>query len=115
MLKLWNAGLILATFTAALIGTFLVRSGILDSIHAFGASTLGVPFLIFIGVVALGSAGLLIARRDSLRSEGRLDSLLSREAFFLPHNLVLVAPCLLIFCGTFLPLNSEALTGTKPS
>src|SRR5207244_4009775 len=115
MLKLWNAALILATFTAALIGTFLVRSGILDSIHAFGASTLGVPFLIFIGVVALGSAGLLIARRDSLRSEGRLDSLLSREAFFLLNNLVLVALCVVIFWGTFFPLISEAITGSKES
>ena len=115
MLKLWNAALILATFTAALIGTFLVRSGILDSIHAFGASTLGVPFLIFIGIVAIGSAGLLISRRDSLRSEGRLDSLLSREAFFLLNNLVLVALCLVIFWGTFFPLISEALTGTKRS
>jgi cytochrome c-type biogenesis protein CcmF len=115
MLKLWNAGLIVATFIAALIGTFLVRSGILDSIHAFGASTLGVPFLIFIGAVAIGSAALLIARRDSLRSEGRLDSLLSREAFFLLNNLVLVGLCLLIFWGTFFPLISEALTGTKRS
>src|SRR5436305_2953921 len=115
MLKVWNAGLILATFTAALIGTFLVRSGILDSIHAFGASTLGVPFLIFIGVVTIGSAALLISRRDSLRSEGRLDSLLSREGFFLLNNLVLVALCVVIFWGTFFPLISEALTGTKRS
>jgi cytochrome c-type biogenesis protein CcmF len=115
MLKIWNAGLILATFTAALIGTFLVRSGILDSIHAFGASTLGRPFLAFIAFVAIGSAVLLFSRRDSLRSEGRLDSLLSREAFFLLNNLVLVALCLLIFWGTFFPLISEALTGTKRS
>jgi cytochrome c-type biogenesis protein CcmF len=113
MLKLWNASLIMATFTFALIGTFLVRSGILDSIHAFGASTLGTPFLIFIGVVAVGSAGLIVSRRDYLRSEGRLDSLLSREAFFLLNNLVLVALCVVIFWGTFFPLISEALTGTK--
>jgi cytochrome c-type biogenesis protein CcmF len=113
MLKVWNVGLVMATFAAALIGTFLVRSGILDSIHAFGASTLGVPFLVFIGIVVLGSAALLVARRDSLRSEGRLDSLVSREAFFLLNNLVLVALCLLIFWGTFFPLISEALTGTK--
>src|SRR3954470_16516769 len=100
MLKAWNMGLVIATFVAALIGTFLVRSGILDSIHAFGASTLGRPFLIFIGLVAVGSAGLLIWRRDSLRSEGRLDSLVSRETFFLLNNLVLVALCLVIFWGT---------------
>ncbi|MEA2349717.1 MAG: cytochrome c-type biosis protein CcmF [Thermoleophilaceae bacterium] len=115
MLKMWNAGLIMATFTAALIGTFLVRSGILDSIHAFGASTLGVPFLIFIGVVAIGSVVLLVSRRDSLRSEGQLESLLSRETFFLLNNLVLVVLCLVIFWGTFFPLISEAVTGTKQS
>jgi cytochrome c-type biogenesis protein CcmF len=113
MLKLWNATLVMATFTAALIGTFLVRSGVLDSIHAFGQSTLGGPFVIFIGVVAVGSAGLVVWRRESLRSEGRLDSLLSREAFFLLNNLVLVALCAVIFWGTFFPLISEAITGQK--
>ncbi|HEX8075523.1 MAG TPA: cytochrome c-type biogenesis CcmF C-terminal domain-containing protein [Thermoleophilaceae bacterium] len=113
MLKLWNASLIMATFTAALVGTFLVRSGVLDSIHAFGQSTLGGPFVIFIGVVAVGSALLVVWRREYLRSEGRLDSLLSREAFFLLNNLVLVALCAVIFWGTFFPLISEAVTGTK--
>ena len=61
MLKIWNVSLICATFTLALIGTFLVRSGILDSIHAFGASTIGVQFLVFIGLVIAGSAALIIA------------------------------------------------------
>jgi cytochrome c-type biogenesis protein CcmF len=115
MLKIWNMVLVIATFVAALIGTFLVRSGILDSIHAFGASTLGRPFLVFIGLVTIGSTALLVARRDSLRSEGRLDSLLSREAFFMLNNLVLVALCLVIFWGTFFPLISEAISGTKRS
>ena len=115
MLKVWNVTLICATFTLALLGTFLVRSGILDSIHAFGASTIGVQFLVFIGLVIALSAGLIISRLPLLRTEARLDSLLSREAFFLLNNLVLVGLCLVILWGTFFPLISEAITGTEAS
>jgi cytochrome c-type biogenesis protein CcmF len=115
MLKIWNVSLICATFTLALLGTFLVRSGILDSIHAFGASTIGVQFLTFIGLVVALSAVLIISRLPQLRSEARLDSLLSREAFFLLNNLVLVGLCLVIMWGTFFPLISEAITGTEAS
>jgi cytochrome c-type biogenesis protein CcmF len=86
---------------------------VLDSIHAFGASTLGTPFLAFIGLVAVGSVVLIVSRLDSLRSHARLDSLLSREAFFLLNNLLLVALCVVIAWGTYFPLISEALTGTK--
>ena len=113
MLKVWNVSLICATFTLALLGTFLVRSGILDSIHAFGASTIGVQMLVFIACVIALSAGLIVARLPDLRSEARLDSLLSREAFFLLNNLVLLALCLVVLWGTFFPLISEALTGTE--
>ena len=113
MLKVWNVSLVLATGVLAILGTFLVRSGILDSIHAFGASTLGVPFVAFIAVLAIGSIALVVARRDQLRSEARLDSLLSREAMFLGNNLVLVGLCFVVFWGTFFPLISEAVTGTK--
>src|SRR5215208_46407 len=115
MLKVWNASLIATTFVLSLLGTFLVRSGVLDSIHAFGASTLGTPFLVFIGAVALGSVVLIVSRLDSLRSQAKLDSLLSREAFFLLNNLVLVALCVVIAWGTYFPLISEALTGTEES
>jgi cytochrome c-type biogenesis protein CcmF len=115
MLKIWNVSLIVGAFVMALVGTFLVRSGILDSIHAFGASTLGLPFLIFIGLVLIGSAVLILSRRDSLRTEARLDSLLSREAFFLLNNLAFVLLCLFVFWGTFFPLISEALTGNRRS
>jgi cytochrome c-type biogenesis protein CcmF len=115
MLKVWNVSLICATFTLALLGTFLVRSGVLDSIHAFGASTIGKQMLAFIACVVALSAGLILARRSDLRSEARLDSLLSREAFFLLNNLVLVTLALVIFWGTFFPLISEALTGTEAS
>jgi len=115
MLKTWNVSLILATGVLAILGTFLVRSGILQSIHAFGASTLGIPFLVLIVVMIAGSVGLVVSRASELRSEHRLDSLLSREAMFLLNNLVLVGMCFVIFWGTFFPLISEAITGTKAS
>jgi cytochrome c-type biogenesis protein CcmF len=115
MLKVWNASLILATGVLAIMGTFLVRSGILDSIHAFGASTLGIPFVSLIAVMIGGSIALVVSRRPALRSDHRLDSLLSREAVFLGNNLVLVGLCAVIFFGTFFPLISEAITGDRAS
>jgi cytochrome c-type biogenesis protein CcmF len=115
MLKVWNVSLVLTTGVLAILGTFLVRSGILESIHAFGASTLGIPFLVLIVVMIGGSIALVASRSDALRSEHRLDSLLSREAAFLLNNLVLVALCFVVFWGTFFPLISEALTGEEAS
>jgi cytochrome c-type biogenesis protein CcmF len=115
MLKAWNASLVLATGFLAVLGTFLVRSGVLESIHAFGASTLGIPFLVFVALLAGGAIWLVLTRRDDLRSEHRLDSLISREAIFVLNNLVLVALCFVIFWGTFFPLISEAVTGTRAS
>jgi cytochrome c-type biogenesis protein CcmF len=115
MLKVWNASLIVATFTLALLGTFLVRSGILDSIHAFGASTIGGYFLALIAIVVAGSTALIVSRLDDLRSEHRLESLASREAFFLLNNLALVGLCFVIAWGTFFPLISEAVTGDRAS
>jgi cytochrome c-type biogenesis protein CcmF len=115
MLKVWNSALIVATFSLALLGTFLVRSGVLQSIHAFGDSTVGPYILGLIGVVVLGSAGLIVSRLDDLRSERRIDSLVSREAVFLVNNLLLVGLCVAIFWGTFFPLISELFTGEKSS
>ena len=115
MLKVWNVSLTLATGTLAIMGTFLVRSGILSSIHAFGASTLGVPFVVLIGVLVTGSIYLVVSRREILRSEHRLDSLLSREAVFLGNNLVLVGLCFVIFWGTYFPLISKAVSGSESS
>ncbi|HUH82066.1 MAG TPA: cytochrome c-type biogenesis CcmF C-terminal domain-containing protein [Solirubrobacteraceae bacterium] len=115
MLKVWNVSLVLATGTLAVMGTFLVRSGILNSIHAFGGHTLGVPFVVLIGALIAASIYLVVSRRELLRSEARLDSLLSREAVFLANNLVLVALCFVIFWGTYFPLISEALSGHEAS
>ncbi|MGO9955208.1 MAG: heme lyase CcmF/NrfE family subunit [Solirubrobacteraceae bacterium] len=116
MLKVWNASLILTTGTLAIVGTFLVRSGILSSIHAFVSDpTLNISFVVLISVMVLGSLSLVIWRRDALRTDARLDSLLSREAVFLFQNLVLVGLTAVIFWVTFFPLVSEAITGTEVS
>lgn len=115
MLKVWNVSLIVATFALALLGTFLVRSGILESIHAFGDSTVGGPLLGLIAAVIVGSAALIVSRLDDLRGERRIESLASREAVFLVNNLLLVALCAVIFWGTFFPLISELFTGERAS
>ena len=97
------------------MGTFLVRSGVLDSIHAFGGHTLGVPFVCLIGVLIVTCIYLVVTRRPILQSEHRLDSLLSRESIFLGNNILLVALCFVIFWGTYFPLISEAVTGHQAS
>jgi cytochrome c-type biogenesis protein CcmF len=115
MLKVWNVSLISGTFCLCLLGTFLVRSGVLQSIHAFGASTVGGPLLALIAVVAIGSTLLIVTRLDQLRPERRIDSLLSRESIFLVNNLLLVGLAVVIFWGTFFPLISEFFTGERHS
>jgi cytochrome c-type biogenesis protein CcmF len=107
MLKVWNVSLICATFALSLLGTFLVRSGVLQSIHAFGESKVGPPLLCLIGVVVIGSTVLIASRLDSLRSGRKLDSLFSRESIFLVNNLLLVALAAVILYGTFFPLIAE--------
>ncbi|MGN6258209.1 MAG: heme lyase CcmF/NrfE family subunit [Solirubrobacterales bacterium] len=115
MLKVWNACLVVGTFSMALLGTFLVRSGVLQSIHAFGNNTVGPYILGLIGVVVIGSTLLIVSRLDDLRSPKRIDSLVSREAIFLVNNLLLVGLTVAIFWGTFFPLISELFTGNKAS
>jgi cytochrome c-type biogenesis protein CcmF len=115
MLKVWNVSLISGTFCLCLLGTFLVRSGILQSIHAFGASTVGGPLLALIACVAIGATLLVVTRLDQLRPERRIESALSRESVFLINNLLLVGLAVVIFWGTFFPLISEFFTGEKHS
>jgi cytochrome c-type biogenesis protein CcmF len=115
MLKVWNATLIVATFAMCLLGTFLVRSGVLESIHAFGNDTVGPYLLVVIGIVVIGSTILLVSRLDDLKSEKRIDSLASRESVFLINNLLLVGMTIVIAWGTFFPLISELFTGHKSS
>ncbi len=115
MLKVWNACLVVATFSMALLGTFLVRSGVLQSIHAFGDNTVGPYILALIAIVVVGSTLLIVSRLDDLRSPKRIDSLFSREAVFLVNNLLLVGMTAVIAWGTFFPLISELFTGSKAS
>ena len=115
MLKVWNACLVVGAFSLALLGTFLVRSGVLQSIHAFGDNTVGPYVLGLIAVVLIGSTALIVSRLDDLRSQKRIDSLASRESVFLVNNLLLVALTAVIFWGTFFPLISELFTGSKAS
>ncbi|MFL5838052.1 MAG: cytochrome c-type biogenesis CcmF C-terminal domain-containing protein, partial [Solirubrobacteraceae bacterium] len=116
LLKAWNVSLVLGAGVLAILGTFLVRSGILQSIHAFGGSTLGAPFLAFIAVLVIGSVALVASRRDALAPDGaRSYAPVSRESIFLLNNLLLVGLCFVIFWGTFFPLISEAVTGNKAS
>ncbi|MDO9409505.1 heme lyase CcmF/NrfE family subunit [Patulibacter sp.] len=113
MLRTWNVSLILATGILCILGTFIVRSGIISSIHAFGSSTVGWQFLTLLGIMTAGSIGLVTWRRGLLRSEHRIDSLLSREAIFLAGNVVLVLLVLVILWGTFFPLLSDLMTGKQ--
>ena len=116
MLRVWNASLVLLTGTLAIVGDFLVRSGILSSIHAFVSDpTLNVSFVVLISAMVLGSIWLVTYRRDQLSSEHRLDSMISREGVFLLQNVVLVALAAVVFWLTFFPLISEAITGTQTS
>ncbi len=116
MLKVWNMILIILTFTLAILGTFLTRSGVLSSVHTFAESPLlGILFLAFIGITLFGSLGLLYYRSEELKSEAEMESLVSRESTFLLNNLLLVGAAFAIFLGTFFPLISEAVRGVKIS
>ena len=113
MLKVWNMVLVILTFSLCLFGTFLTRSGIISSVHAFGESTLGPFFLAFIIAVLVGSLALLVTRLPLLRSQHTLESYLSREAIFLANNLLLVGLAFAVFWGTMFPILSEAVRGDR--
>jgi len=115
MLKLWNLALIILTFSLTLFGTFLTRSGIIGSVHAFSQGSVGQFFLGFLALVVLGAFSLLAWRLDRLHAQGELDSIVSRESAFLLNNLFLVAAAFTVFFGTVFPLLSEAVKGTKVS
>jgi len=115
MLKVWNLSLIIIAFSLTIFGTFLTRSGILSSIHAFSAGPVGGFFLGFLAVILLGSFGLLAYRADLLKEQPELDSMVSRESAFLLNNIVLVSALLTIFLGTIFPLISEAVAGVQVS
>jgi len=110
----WNASLAITTFSLSLLGTFLVRSGVLTSVHSFAIDPWrGLYLLGFLAVVILGSFGLLIMRVDTLRANARLDGSLSREATLLFNNLFLLVTAATVFVGTLYPLAAEVFTGVR--
>jgi cytochrome c-type biogenesis protein CcmF len=113
MLKTWTLALAIITFALAIFGTFVVRSGVLTSVHSFAQSTIGPYFFGFLGAVLIGATALLLYRVPRLRTEGSFDTLLSRESAFLLNNLLLVGLAATVFWGTVFPLVSEAARGTK--
>jgi len=113
MLKHWNMLLIILTYDLVIIGTFLTRSGILSSVHAFAQSPIGPYFFVFIVFTLIASLGLILYRWDKFRSETQMTSLLSREALFLLNNLLFISILIVCFWGVFYPLISEVFTGQK--
>ena len=115
MLRVWNLSLVCATFALTILGTFITRSGVLDSVHSFTASGIGPALLGFFGVVT-GVTVLLIGwRGDRLRAPGRFDSFFSREGTFLANNLLFALFAAVVLLGTVFPLMAEAVTGDRLS
>jgi cytochrome c-type biogenesis protein CcmF len=115
MLKVWNMVLVALAFCLSVFGTFLTRSGVINSIHSFSESSLGAWFLGFIVLMTVVSVALIYWRLPLLRTKTKLESLVSREATFLYNNLLLVALCLTILWGVLYPILSDALRGQTRS
>lgn len=115
MLKTWNLTLIIGTFLLSLFGTFLTRSGVLDSVHAFTEGFIGPLFLGFIVFITLISLTLIAWRADRLHSPGTLDGVVSRESSFILNNLLFAAFTFTVLLGTTFPLIIEAINGDRIS
>jgi cytochrome c-type biogenesis protein CcmF len=116
MLKTWNLVLIGMTYALCLFGTFLTRSGVISSVHSFtAAGWFGYIFLAYVALLSFAFLGLVLWRRDSLRTENRLESLISREASFVINNWVFMVILVIVLWGTMFPVLSEAVRGTKIS
>lgn len=113
MLKHWNMVLIILTYALVIFGTFLTRSGVLSSVHAFAQSAIGPLFFGFIGLTFVISLMLMLRRWDEFKSEDQLTSMLSREALFLLNNLLFIGILVVCFWGVIFPLISELVTGQK--
>ncbi len=113
MLKVWNVVLSLLSYTLAVFGTFLTRSGIVQSVHAFAETDVGWVFLLYIGIIVTTSMSLLFYRRGALKPERSIESYLSREAAFLFNNLLLLGIAFATFWGVMFPVFSEYLSGKK--
>ena len=115
MLRVWNLSLLVATFALTILGTFLTRSGVLNSVHAFTESGIGPAILAFFGLVVVVSVGLIGWRGDHLRSPGSISSAASREGAFLANNVAFSAFAFVVLLGTVFPLVAEALNGERLS
>jgi cytochrome c-type biogenesis protein CcmF len=115
LLRVWNLSLIVATFLLTIFGTFLTRSGIVASVHAFAEGEIGYWFLSFIALCLVFSLALLLGRSRALRSGGRLSGVASRETVFLLNNLLLTVFTFTVLLGTVYPLVAEAMRGVKVS
>ncbi|HVM54182.1 MAG TPA: heme lyase CcmF/NrfE family subunit [Acidimicrobiales bacterium] len=115
MLRVWNLSLLLATFSLTILGTFLTRSGVLDSVHSFTESPIGPWLLAFFGAVVATCLGLIGWRGDLLRAPGRIDSPLSREGAFLANNVLFAAFAFVVLLGTVFPLLIEAVNDDRIS
>jgi len=115
MMKVWNMVLVSATFFLCIFGTFLTRSGIVNSVHAFSQGPIGMYFVVFLSIGIAATVTLIVSRLDFLKSEAQMESVLSRESSFLFNNLVLLASCFAILWGTLFPVISEKFTGEKIS
>lgn len=115
MMKVWNMVLVSATFFLCIFGTFLTRSGIVNSVHAFSQGPIGMYFVVFLSLGIAATVTLIVSRLDFLKSEAQMESVLSRESSFLFNNLVLLASCFAILWGTLFPVISEKFTGEKIS
>lgn len=115
MLRLWNLNLVVGTFVLTILGTFLTRSGIISSVHAFTTGTIGYFFLAFIAIVLLAALIMVAGTSSRLASENRFDSPASRETVFLLNNLFLTAFMFTVLLGTLFPLVAEAVRGVKVS
>jgi cytochrome c-type biogenesis protein CcmF len=113
MLKVWNMLLVTIAYLLGIFGTFITRSGIVNSVHAFADSNLGKFFIYFIAIILCLSLYLIVDRLPYLRSERRLDSIFSRESAFLFNNLVFIVSCFAVFWGTMFPILSQWIQGTK--
>src|SRR5208283_3797375 len=113
MMKMWNMWLIFTTFLLAVFGTFLTRSGVVSSVHAFAQSGIGIWFVWFLSIIFATCVFFFVRNRETLKSEHRLESLVSRESSFLFNNLVLLVACFAVLWGTLFPVLSEAVTGSK--
>jgi cytochrome c-type biogenesis protein CcmF len=113
MLKTWNLSLIIITFALTIFGTFVTRSGLISSVHAFGVSDMGPLFLGFLAIVLFGSFGLLVSRAKILSTDRKVGSWTSKESSFLVNNLLFVAMTIGVFWGTILPTVTEALNDSK--